>query len=202
MYPETDVLPVILSEERWASTVKPTLLTDRAAKFMKQFGLDVGLARQIAFSERLPLFEEAVAAGCQPTLACRTLVATLRELKREGIAVDKISDDSILTLLQAVERGDLAKEAVPAVLSAVAEGKSVEAAVQTIAPPFSADELERMVRRILIEREAFVRQKGKAALGPLMGIVMKEVRGRIDGKVVSEVLDRELMKMIDGAPTR
>lgn len=199
MYPETDVLPVVVSDELWSSVAKPELLTERAARFVQRFGLDAGLARQIAFSERLPLFEEAVAAGCQPTLACRTLVATLRELKRGGVAVERIGDDSILMLLQAVERGGLAKEAVPAVLTAVAQGKTVDAAVQTIAPPFSVHELESMVRRILLEREVFVKQKGKSAIGPLMGVVMKEVRGRIDGKVVSEVLGRELEKLLEGA---
>jgi glutamyl-tRNA(Gln) amidotransferase subunit E len=30
------------------------------------------------------------------------------------------------------------------------------------------------------------------ALGPLMGIVMAEVRGSVDGKVVSEILKKEI----------
>jgi len=41
-------------------------------------------------------------------------------------------------------------------------------------------------------RSLFVEQKGKAALGPLMGVVMKEVRGSVDGKVVSELLKKEI----------
>ncbi|MDD1700558.1 MAG: GatB/YqeY domain-containing protein, partial [Methanoregula sp.] len=49
--------------------------------------------------------------------------------------------------------------------------------------------------RIVADRSEFVEQKGRAALGPLMGVVMKEVRGSVDGKVVSELLRKE----IDGA---
>jgi len=43
-----------------------------------------------------------------------------------------------------------------------------------------------------------VAQKGKAALGPLMGVVMAEVRGSVDGKMVSEILKREIDRMIAG----
>ncbi|HJK66631.1 MAG TPA: GatB/YqeY domain-containing protein [Methanocorpusculum sp.] len=46
------------------------------------------------------------------------------------------------------------------------------------------------------ERVDFIKSRGKAALGPVMGVVMKEVRGGIDGKVVSEVLEEELGRII------
>jgi glutamyl-tRNA(Gln) amidotransferase subunit E len=46
--------------------------------------------------------------------------------------------------------------------------------------------------KILSDRRDFVAQKGRAALGPLMGVVMAEVRGSADGKVVSEILKREI----------
>ena len=44
----------------------------------------------------------------------------------------------------------------------------------------------------------FIQQKKMAALGPLMGVVMVEVRGSVDGKVVSEILKRELNRAIAG----
>jgi glutamyl-tRNA(Gln) amidotransferase subunit E len=34
------------------------------------------------------------------------------------------------------------------------------------------------------------------ALGPLMGVVMQELRGSVDGKVVSETLRRELKRLL------
>ncbi len=41
-------------------------------------------------------------------------------------------------------------------------------------------------------------QKGKAALGPLMGLVMKEVRGSVDGKIVSELLKKGIDAALAG----
>ena len=52
------------------------------------------------------------------------------------------------------------------------------------------------VKSVVAERAEFIKERGKAALGPVMGVIMKEVRGKIDGKVVSEVLDSELKKYL------
>ena len=58
-----------------------------------------------------------------------------------------------------------------------------------LAPTVSRDELEAVIKKIVVERTDFVIQKQKGALGPLMGVVMQEVRGSVDGKVVSELLE-------------
>ncbi|MDI6718194.1 MAG: Glu-tRNA(Gln) amidotransferase subunit GatE [Methanomicrobiales archaeon] len=196
MYPETDVFPVEISETLWRSIPLPELLTERAERFTAELGLDRTLARQIAFSEQLPLFERAVAEGCRPALACRTLVGTLRELRRSGVATERLADAQILEVLRAVEEGRVAKEAVPVVLTAVAAGQTVDAAIEQAVPPLSLRELEALVESILSDRSAFVREKGRASLGPLMGVVMREVRGRVDGKVVSEVLMKKIGQML------
>ena len=53
-----------------------------------------------------------------------------------------------------------------------------------------------MIKKIVADREEFIAQKQKAALGPLMGVVMQEVRGSVDGKVVSELLRKEIEKVL------
>ena len=205
MYPETDVFPVTIDPAFWESVTVPELLTDRAERFVREFGLDEGLARQVAFSEQLPLFERAVAAGVRPTLAARTLLATCRELSRDGVEVDHVTGDEILALLSAVEAGRAAKEAIPEILtelarrpqeSSLAPEERVEAAIQKVAPSVSKADVEAIVRRVVAEREGFTRERGMAALGPLMGVVMKELRGSVDGKVVSEALRRELERLL------
>ena len=205
MYPETDVFPVEIDKDRWESIAVPELLTDRAERFVRAFGLDEALAHQMAFSERLPTFEAAVAAGVRPTTAARTLLATCRELARDGVAVDRVSKEEILTLLSAVEAGRAAKEAIPDLITELARTagggggtprERVDAAIARMAPAVSRADVEAIVHRIVAEREAFAREKGMGALGPLMGVVMQELRGSVDGKVVSEVLRRELKELL------
>lgn len=205
MYPETDLLPVTIDSELWDGIEVPELLTDRAEKFARDLGLDEDLARQIAFSERLPTFEAAIAAGVRPTIAARTLLATCRELARDGVAIDRVNDDEILALLSAVEDGSAAKEAIPDILTELAqtagEGlltsqERVDAAIEKVAPAVSQADVESIVRRVVAEREEFARERGMGALGPLMGVVMQELRGSVDGKVVSESLRRELERLL------
>jgi glutamyl-tRNA(Gln) amidotransferase subunit E len=196
MYPETDVLPVTIDTAMWNWIAIPKLLTERVKQFTAELGLDETLARQMAFSERLAVFEQAVREGIKPALAARTLLATLKELQRDGTDISGISDDAIIRVLKAVESGQAAKEAVPDLLKMVAEGSSVDAAIEQRAPSMTRNDLEAMVRKILVERRDFVEQKGMAALGPLMGVVMDGVRGSIDGKLVSEVLKAELARMV------
>jgi glutamyl-tRNA(Gln) amidotransferase subunit E len=197
MYPETDVLPVCITEEFWDALTVPELLTAKAERFADEFGLDPALARQAAYSERLPLFETAVADGIKPTIAARTLLGTLRELKRDGVAVNLLSDADLLSVLHKVEHDEVAKEAIPELLSAIAGGTTVEDAIAQIAPPISDEELRGLIRGVLEDRNAFVKERGMGAIGPLMGVVMKEVRGRADGKVISDLLKSEIVKMLE-----
>lgn len=130
----------------------------------------------MAFSERLPLFEKAVASGVRPTLAARTLLATCRELARDGVEVARVSEEEILALLSAVEAGRAAKEAIPPDLltelartagGAGTPGERVDAAIEKMGgPAVSQADVEEIVSRIVAEREAFAREKGMGALGP------------------------------------
>lgn len=197
MYPETDVMPVVVAREMWDSIQPPELLSARAERFSTALGLDPALARQVAYSERLALFERAISSGVKPTVAARTVTATLRELRRDDVPLERLEDDAILEVLRAVEEGRAAKEAIPELLRAVSAGRSVEEALRTIAGEFSTDELEALVNRIAREKKDLIRERGKGALGPLMGIAMAEVRGRIDGKLVSEALRRAIERVLE-----
>jgi len=196
MYPETDILSVSVSKEYWNSIATPELLTVRAGRFVSEYGLDPGMAHQMAFSEKLPLFERAVSEGIRPVFAARTILASLKELSRAGISEDAVPDDSVIAVMKAIEAGNAAKEAVLDILTACSKGMSISDAVSRVAPAFSREELQALVHGIVSDRAEFIRSRGKAALGPVMGVVMKEVRGRIDGKVVSEVLNDELGRIV------
>jgi glutamyl-tRNA(Gln) amidotransferase subunit E len=43
----------------------------------------------------------------------------------------------------------------------------------------------------------FIKSKGKEAAGPLMGLVMKELRGKVDGKKVNLALKKKIEEIIN-----
>lgn len=196
MYPETDVLPVRISKEHVDALVVPELITDRIERYSREYTLTKEVARQLAYSERGPAFEEAVAAGIKPSLAERAFNSTLREISRSGVVTANIDDDAILGVLGAIQEGRVAKEAIPVILSSLAGGADLEQVLATAAPQVTARDLERIVADIVAERIAFVREKGPGAAGPLMGVVMKEVRGSVDGKLVSQALTAAIRKAL------
>ncbi|NTV01084.1 MAG: GatB/YqeY domain-containing protein, partial [Methanoregulaceae archaeon] len=156
---------------------------------------DPALASQMASSDQVFLFEQAAGSGIPPPLAARTLLSTLKELSRAGTDVSVISDEDIMAVLSAVRDGKAAKEAVPAILDALAQGRTLDQALSTCAPLLSREDLESIIRKIVEERRSFVVSRGKGAVGPLMGVVMAEVRGSVDGKLVSEILSKEIARV-------
>jgi glutamyl-tRNA(Gln) amidotransferase subunit E len=156
-------------------------------------GLDPRAGLQIASRNR-SFFEQAAASGYRHWP--HTLLATLKELSRAGTDVSVISDEDIMAVLSAVRDGKAAKEAVPAMLDALAQGRTLDQALSACAPSLSWEELEKIIRKIVEERRSFVVSRGKGAVGPLMGVVMAEVRGSVDGKLVSEILSNEIARVL------
>ncbi|MDP2796178.1 MAG: Glu-tRNA(Gln) amidotransferase subunit GatE [Methanoregula sp.] len=198
MYPETDILPVIIGETRWNAIVVPELLTEKAKRYAKDYAIDLNYALQLASSDKLPLFERAIHEMIKPKLAAFTILSTATELRREGIEIRAVSDEGYLAIWHAVESGRAAKEAIPDLLRSIAAGSPVDAALAQLAPAISRADLETIVKKIIATRSDFVKEKGKAALGPLMGLVMEEVRGSVDGKLVCEILLREIDAALTG----
>jgi glutamyl-tRNA(Gln) amidotransferase subunit E len=196
MYPETDVVPVTIDNEWYDGLTIPELLTEKKTRFIGELHLDPALASQLIASDKVFLFERAVCAGISPSLSARTLLATLKELTRAGIDISSISDEDLLIVLDAVEQRRAAKEAVPGILEQVAAGIPVDRAIRECAPAVSREELETIIRRVVQERSSFIAERGHGSLGPLMGVVMAEVRGAADGKLVSDVLKHEISRCL------
>jgi glutamyl-tRNA(Gln) amidotransferase subunit E len=195
MYPETDVLPVLIDRELWAALPVPELISLKAERFTREYGFDPAVSRQIAYSEDLPLFEKAIARGISPNLVARTL-ATRKELSREGVDISKLTQSATCDLLAAVEKGDIAKEAIPPIYRRISSGDTLDIAIKECSRSISNTDLELIVHRVVEERKDFVKERGKASLGPLMGIVMEQVRGSVDGKAVSSALRREIDRVL------
>jgi glutamyl-tRNA(Gln) amidotransferase subunit E len=52
--------------------------------------------------------------------------------------------------------------------------------------------LETLVDQIVQENEELIRQRGLSALSPLMGVIMKKYRGKVDAKKASQILKEKI----------
>ena len=194
MYPETDVPPV---EPDPSDVDRPELLDEKAERYAEEFGLDAGLAEQVAFGQRFPLFETAVDRGVDPTFAASTLESTTTEIRREGVAVENLTDEQFLDLFDLVEDGDLAKEGVPEVLTTLAENpelSAAEAVGEAGLSGVSEEEVREAVVEVVERNADQIEAEGMGAFSGLMGEAMGALRGKADGEVVSDVLREEIGK--------
>jgi glutamyl-tRNA(Gln) amidotransferase subunit E len=194
MYPETDVPP---AEPDVVDVETPELLTQKVERYQQEYGLDPGLAEQVAYGERMPLFERAVAVGVDPTLAASTVQSTVTELAREGVPVETLADEAFESVFEKLAAGDLPQEAVGDLLAALAEEPDldVEAAIEQegLGGVEEADVREVVVS--VVERNADqVETEGMGAFSALMGQCMGELRGKAEGEVVSDLLREEIGK--------
>ncbi|MFD1633773.1 Glu-tRNA(Gln) amidotransferase subunit GatE [Haloplanus ruber] len=194
MYPETDVPPV---EPDPSDVERPELLTETVERYQSEYGLDAGLAEQVAYGRRMPLFERAVDAGVDATFAAGVLESTLTELRRDGVAVDRLTDEHLLGTLRLVADDDLAKEGVDEVLETLADDPDLdpEAAVEAAGlAGVSEDEVRDAVADVVERNADQVEQEGMGAFSALMGECMGALRGKADGEVVSDALREEIGK--------
>ena len=194
MYPETDVPPV---EPDPSEVDRPELLDEKTDRYVESFGLDRGLAEQVAFGQRFPLFETAVERGVDPTFAASTLESTTTEIRRDGAPVERLTDEHFLELFELVEDGDLAKEGVPDVLTTLAERpelSAAEAVEEAGLSGVSEDEVREAVVEVVERNADQIAAEGMGAFSGLMGEAMGALRGKADGEVVSDVLREEIGK--------
>ncbi len=147
-------------------------------------------------SRKKRLFDEIVkTTNASPKLAAVVLTETLKALRRDGVKVDKMSDEQIVDLFRQVGSGKVAKEAVSDLIVWLSKHEGAEA-VQAVDAlnlrMIPEEELEKIVDSLIEENQSVLAEKGEEALGVLMGLAMKKVRGRAKAEFVSKLVKRKL----------
>jgi glutamyl-tRNA(Gln) amidotransferase subunit E len=201
MYPETDIPPIPVTAEHLGRLARelperPAVLRSRLER---EHGLAAEVVRQIVYSDDEEAFEELTHRGHSATLVVRLLLQDLPSVA--GASRDRPRFEPPIPVLDAVltavESGRFAKEGIPTVLAALAGGApDVDSALERAGlSGFTSDNLEALVERVVRANSTMVRERGEEAFSPLMGDVMREVRGRRDGKEVAEVLRRSIARL-------
>ncbi len=194
MYPETDVPPVELDP---SEVPTPELLTEKLERYQSEFGLGAGLAEQVAYGRRMPLFESLVADGIDPTLAATTLESLLTELRRDDVPVETLTDSHLEATLSLVADGEVPNEGIGDLLRELAADPTLSAADAAEAAGVGGTD-ESAVREAVLEvverNEQQVTDEGMQAFSGLMGECMGALRGKADGDLVSGILREEIQK--------
>lgn len=201
MYPETDVPPIQIGPGRIQSITAnlPRMPEDVAKELESKYSLGPKLSVQVVNSDSQELFEKivSVANGVPASFVATVLTQSLRSLAREGVNVDAFNDSDLEQIFRLVADGRTAKESVLDILKWLSSNpaRSPEEALKELnLEMIPRAELAGIISKILDSNHSFVRENGAKALGKMMNLVMAEVRGRADPKLVNELLRSQLEK--------
>lgn len=197
MYVETDI-PTTNIPRTYLKHIQenlPELPDEKQARIIREYDLSEDLAHQLVRRNRAADFEEVmVSSGLDSTTVASTLAYTLKEIKRDGKNVSKLTVDCLKKTFNLVEEGKIAKEAVQEVLVGVCDGESSpeDAARDLNLIMLSEEEVESVIEGIISSNSKMVEERGMGAMGALMGKAMAKLKGKADGKLVNKLLRDKL----------
>ena len=207
-FPEPDLLPVAIDEQmiRAAREDMPELPAERAERLARAGDLNADTAQLLAFRSELgDYYEAALQSGANPAPPRQTLAnwVTGELVGRLGDGEDpadsRVEAASLARLVGLVGAKQVNVGAARHVLDRlVAEGGSDPAAIiseEGLAALGAEDDLAAIVAAALeahADAAERVRDGNAKAIGPIVGHVMRETKGRADGKEVTRLVHEQL----------
>jgi aspartyl-tRNA(Asn)/glutamyl-tRNA(Gln) amidotransferase subunit B len=206
-FPEPDLLPVAIDEQMLtaAREAMSELPADRAERFEQELELSADSAQQLAFRSELgDYFEAALAAGHDPPVSSQALAnwVTGELVARLGDGEDpsdsRVQPAALAALVGLVSAKQISNGVGRQVLDKLlAEGGQPAAIVEAegLAAIGEGDELAEIVSAALAANlDAAERLRGgnAKAIGPIVGYVMRETKGRADGGEVTKLVHEQL----------
>jgi aspartyl-tRNA(Asn)/glutamyl-tRNA(Gln) amidotransferase subunit B len=207
-FPEPDLLPVAIDEAMLAAArdALPELPADRAERLERELALSAESAQLLAFRGELgDYFEAAIAADAEPPAPPQALAnwVTGELLARLDDGADpsesRVAPGALASLVGLVAAKRVSVGAGRQVLDRLVAGGGDDPAAIVEAEGLAAiggeDELGQIVAAALAANaDAAERVRGgnEKAIGPIVGAVMRETKGRADGAEVTRLVHAQL----------
>ena len=198
MYPETDIpsISVMPEEVKLAMENIPKSWDESISEIQQNYNLNPQLSEQIFDSEYMELFEKI----CEnkknsPNFVASILCSTITNLERNGLDAMLLKPEHIIESFELLASGKIPKESLEIIFESIMSGKSrnVSTAMQsTDVSSMGEDELNEILDKIIQNNIDLVKKLGENAITTIMGIAMKEVRGKASGKMVNDLLRKKI----------
>lgn len=185
MYPETDCLPVIITRKMLEKIENslPKTLNEKKAELREVLPGD--LADQMIRSSHFKIYENIEKKIKNKDIlvaVATTFTSTLKDMGRNGIETDKLTEDDFIRIFHALEKGIINQKAIPEILSKICGGENTESAINGF-HIIDRGEIVGLISEI-------VKENPSLNISALMGISMGKLKGKADGKTVMEILKK------------
>ena len=203
-FPEPDLVPLLATDEMVsaARAELPELPADRAQRFERDLGLSSESARLLGFRTELgDYFERALAAdGDDPVTLANWIPPLIERIGSDQDPADsKVAPESLAVLAAMVGAKEVSRDAARDVLTKLVQegGDPREIVAREGLGALSGDDdgLTALVDAAIAsdpDAAEQVRGGNRRAIGPLVGYVMRESKGRADGGEVTRLIMERL----------
>ena len=202
MYPETDIPPILVTSDELENAEKniPKSWDESLLELQKKYDLNPQLSEQIFDSQYIELFEKIVKrTKVNPTFVASILCSTITNLERSGLNSNLLRNEDIVKSFQLLEEEKIAKESIEMIFENIMDEKSqtIEEAMKNASiEAVNESDLEKIIEEIVEKNQEIVKNQKERAVGPLMGIAMKELRGKASGELVNKLLLKNIKKKL------
>jgi len=202
MYPETDIPTVKVSNselEKVRSNI-PKSWDQSVKEIEDKYQINKQLAEQIFDSEYFEIFEQICSDKQSPNFVASVLCSTITNLERQGLDSSLLDHEQIRQTFDLLEQEKINKESIEIIFEQIMSKKAnnVSEAVENASiTQLTEEELDIMLDEIIQKNMEKVQQEEIRALSGLMGIAMKEVRGKASGKIINEKLKEKIQKILN-----
>jgi len=195
MYPETDILP-FLFDDKLIDNIRenlPETFDERVTRFVSRYELKREEAERIVY-ESPELFEKVSKhLDIKPSIFIKTLDLSKNLEREEGYITE---DEALYILFEKVSNGIIAKEGIEEVLKRVSKGEDIHKVLSEYSSITNNFDIEAAIDKIISDKREFIIEKGDRAISPIMGICMKEFRGKVDGSIINKILKEKINKVL------
>ena len=188
MYPETDLLLLKISRDFINESKKtlPKLKSEADEEFEKE-GLSQEMISLLLKQSKVEEFKELLGIVKNPALVAKVLLVFPKEIaKREkmplNLVEEKLTKDVISNVLDNLKRKKISEGDVKNVLAKIVRGEDFVKAVK-VRKAASMNDVEAKIM-------SFIKEKPGLSMNAYMGLVMKEFKGGVDGKIIMEIIKK------------
>ena len=202
MYPETDIPPILVTSDELKNAEKniPKSWDKSLLELQKKYDLNPQLSEQIFDSRYIELFEKIIErTKVSPTFVASILCSSITKLERNGLNSKSLKNEDIVKSFQLLEQGKIAKETIEIIFENIMAGKSnttEEALKNASIEAVNEADLEKIIEDIVEKNLDIVKNQKERSMGPLMGIAMKELRGKASGEMINKLLLKNIKKKL------
>lgn len=196
MYPETDIPLLLITPDRWEKireNLPPS--SEKRMERLQELDISSNQVEAILNAELDDLLFEGIDGSLR--LPEKAWASALLEYGSER-------PTALSAAVHLRETGEMTREGIETLVSEaprldsdqMVEWMAQEANSRGFVPADNS-RIEAAVDEVISERSEFIEERGMAAIGPLMGMVMAKLGGSADGQAVSKVLKERIEGMTD-----